>query len=237
MGEIGDSVMGGGTILPHQHGQEHGDCRADHGPGRDEPRRIGEREEESALPPIELPACIGDDVACSENMETRFGRLGSIARRRRADQNRGIIEQPIGPGEFEKGVDKDHRESDDLHFPDGAACGDGERQIAENAQHIVRRAQQCERATDHKQRGGGKKGGAVLQARHDLCVDDPHLAVEHFVHPRHPVAMHQGVQAETAKTAAFQKLVIERPRGYEKDERRRIEPPDCHLCHALAQFL
>jgi|GEM_PF-6919262 len=142
MGQIGDRIMCGGAKLPHDHCHEDSDCRADQGPRGDEPGGIGEREEEGALAAIELPPGIRDDVAGPPDMQMGLGRLGPLARWRRADEDCGIVEEPVRPSEFEKSLDEDHGEPDDLHLPQDAARRDRERQIAEHAQHIVSSAQQ-----------------------------------------------------------------------------------------------
>lgn len=228
--------MGGGAELPHDHGKEHRNGGGDERPCGDEPRRVGEREEEGALAAIELTAGIGNDIAGASGVAQGFGLAAALGVWCRAEQDRGIIKEPIGPRKFEEGIDENHGEPDDFHFPQGAGALDGQGEIAEDTQHIVRGAQQSQRATHHEQRGGGKKGGAILKAGHDLRVDDPHLAVHHLHHPRLAVMMHQGVQAFAPKALAFKKPVINRPRCHEERQRQNIGACDAHVESSLIEM-
>ena len=62
------------------------------------------------------------------------------------------------------------------------------------SQHVVGRTQQGQRPAHRDERGGGEEGRAVLQARHDLRVDDPDLALEHALHPDMAEAVHAAFQ-------------------------------------------
>jgi hypothetical protein len=75
-----------------------------------------------------------------------------------------------------------------------------------------------ERAADREQAGGGKKGRAVLQRRHDLHVDHAGLALEQAPDPDLAVDVHAGGQAVASIGAVLQRDGIDRPfEGKEAD--------------------
>ena len=70
-----------------------------------------------ALAVGEMPA--GDDAHVGCALRGLFARrgVGRIRMRRRADQDRGIIVEAIGPAELEEGIAEDHHQADCLQFP------------------------------------------------------------------------------------------------------------------------
>ena len=50
-------------------------------------------------------------------MRFGFRRVALLGRRHRADQDGDVIEQPVGPGEFEERVDENQDQPDAFDFP------------------------------------------------------------------------------------------------------------------------
>src|SRR5882757_8963957 len=86
-------------------------------PGADEPAEIAERKVERALPAVEVPASGLEQPRGADHV--RYGFRGSAFgdRRHPAEQDLNVIEQPVGPGKFEKGVDEDQDQADAFGFP------------------------------------------------------------------------------------------------------------------------
>ena len=101
--------------------------------------------------------------AATQTMGLRFRRVALRRRRHRPEQDRDIVEQAVGPGEFEERVDEDQDQPDALDFPQGGRGSEIDRQFAQHGQGIVGRPQQRQPAADRDQAGGGEEGRAVLQ--------------------------------------------------------------------------
>src|SRR5260221_12301512 len=86
---------------------DHDRCRRyEQTPGTDEPAEIVQGKKEGALAPIEMPT---RGLEHSRGpYDVRFGlrRVALCGRRHRAEQDGDIVEQPVGPGEFEERVDE-----------------------------------------------------------------------------------------------------------------------------------
>src|SRR5438309_394300 len=91
----------GGELPAPGHHDDHG-RRQEQGPGAYEPAEIAEREEERTLAAIEMPAGGFEQPAGADDV--RLCLLGvALARRwHPSEQDRDVIEQAIGPREFEK---------------------------------------------------------------------------------------------------------------------------------------
>jgi hypothetical protein len=167
-------------------------ARGDHEhPRTDEPAEIGEGEEECALAAVEVPPGACEKAGGADHMRGRLGAVLVGGERGRAEQDCHVVVQPVGPGEFEEGIDEDHGKADDLGLPLGPRGFDAERQARHHGEDLVGGPQERERTADGDERGGGKEGGAVLQRRHDLHVDHTHVALEHAADPHFAVAIHQ----------------------------------------------
>src|SRR3984893_12162337 len=81
-----------------------GRCEED--PGTDEPAEIAECKEERALAAVEMPAGGFEQSRGPDHMRFGLRRVAGFDRRHRAEQDGDVIEQPVGPGEFEEGVDE-----------------------------------------------------------------------------------------------------------------------------------
>ena len=92
----------------------------------------------------------------------RFGflRVAPGGGRHGAEQGADIVEQPVGPGEFEECVDEDQDQPDAFHFPQGRRGADVDGKLAQYGQRIIGGAQKRQGAADREQAGGGKERGA-----------------------------------------------------------------------------
>jgi hypothetical protein len=105
-------------------------------------------------------------------------------------------------------------------------------------QVLVGRAHQRQRAADGDQAGRGKEGGAVLQGRGHLRIDDANVAGQKLFHPAVAVAVHQCVQAGLALGGLLDHQRIDNPAAEKPAKRQRIgqgegehdiSSPDCVL--------
>jgi len=197
--------------LPARHDDHHGDRGDDQRDRADEPAEIAEREEERALAAVEMAARGLEQAGGASHV--RLGGGQALLRRRRhgAVEDGHVVEQPVGPGELEERVDEDHREADDLDLPQAPRGRDAQRQRAQDVEHLIRRAQEGERAADRDERGRGEERGAVLERRHDLHVGDARLALEHAPDPDLAEPVHARVQRGPAARRAFDQHDIAGP--------------------------
>ncbi|MNY64069.1 hypothetical protein D3C86_2011170 [compost metagenome] len=72
--------------------------------------------------------------------------------------------------------------------------------VLEYGFNLICRTQKRKTATNRKDRGRGKKGGAILQAGHDLRVDHFQVTAQRIVDPFAAALSHRLVEAEPRKT-------------------------------------
>lgn len=188
--------------------RQHEDIRVD------EPAEIADRQEDRPEALVEIAA--GNDV----HADDAFGRplggddvaLGVAHHRDRAEENGAVVEQPVGPAEFEEGVAEKRCQPAHLHLEDGMAPMEDEGQVGEDGVDLLRRAEQSKAAADREDRGRGKEGGAVLQAGHDLRVDHLQVAAQRIVNPfPAPFGHRMGQAGASEEGAAVQQPGIAHP--------------------------
>jgi len=87
-------------------------------PWADKPAEIAEREEESALAAVEMAPAGFEQAGGADDVRFSFRRVALAGWRHRAEQDADVVEEPVGPGEFEKGVDEDQDQpADRLSWP------------------------------------------------------------------------------------------------------------------------
>ena len=99
-------------------------------PGADEPAEIAECEEEGALAAVEVAAGGFEQARGADDVGLGLRRVAPVSRRHAAEQDRDIVEQAIGPGEFEEGVDADQHEADAFQLPHCGRGAEVDRQLA-----------------------------------------------------------------------------------------------------------
>src|SRR4030088_1367455 len=84
--------------LPAPGHDDDGGRRHEQYPRTDEPAEIAERKEERALAAVEVPAGGLEQARGADDMRLGFRRVALACRRHRSEQDRNVIEQPVGPG-------------------------------------------------------------------------------------------------------------------------------------------
>jgi hypothetical protein len=149
---------------------------------------------------------------------------GALARRRhRAEHDRDVVVEPIGPGELEECVHQDEDQACCLDLPLRRGRRLAELQILDHDVDLVGRARHGEAAADRDQRGRGEERGAVLQRRHDLGIDHAQLAMERTAHPDVAIGVHAGIEPGVAAGTPFDRDRVAAPRQEEERERGDVE--------------
>jgi len=134
----------------------------------------------------------------------------------RADQDRAIVEKPVGPAELEEGIGEDQDEPDHLDLEHRPGGHGGKRQFAKHVQHAVARSEQGEAAAHRDQRARPEEGGALLQAEHDRGVDHAQFAPRHGAHPGRALDVHGPGQRDATEQLAVGGQRVECPRRQEE---------------------
>jgi hypothetical protein len=66
---------------------------------------------------LKLPACGFEQSRGADHVGLGFRGVAFGGRRHPAEQDGDVIEWPVGPGEFEEGVDEDQDQPDAFGFP------------------------------------------------------------------------------------------------------------------------
>lgn len=139
-----------------------------------------------------------------------------------ADQDRAIVEQPVGPAEFEEGEGQDQHQAEYLGLEGFARRSLAERQVGQNLEHAVGGAEQGKAAAERDQGRRGKEGGALLQAAHDGGIDNAYLALGHIAHPGLALGIHRGRQRDAADQLAVGGERVQHPDDQKEGQSRQI---------------
>jgi MFS family permease len=207
-------------------------------PGACEPAEESDGEEEGALAAGEMAA--GHDAHARGALDGDARRFGLLLRRwrHRPNQDRGVVEQPVRPLELEERVGIDGEERERLDLPGGARGDDAERQVAHDAEDLLRGGQQREGGADRQERGGREKGRAVLQPGDDGGIDDADLPLQHHLHPDVALPVHRRCQRALPPPAEIDDPRIARPARREHGDGNPVDGgKDRHGARLLAASL